>query len=64
MLDQRSRVNMALSPPGSPAVIGLTRLYCLQGARFLLIDVASEEAPKPAEELLNEGWEIEAAIPV
>jgi hypothetical protein len=45
-------------------VIGLTRLYCNQGERFLLIDVASEEAPKRAEELLNEGWEIEAAIPV
>ena len=50
--------------PGAPAVIGLTRLYCNQGERFLLIDVASEEAPKRAEELLNDGWEIEAAIPV
>ena len=45
-------------------MIGLTRLYCNQGERFLLIDVASEEAPKRAEELLNDGWEIEAAIPV
>ena len=35
-------------------MIGLTRLYCNQGERFLLIDVASEEAPKRAEELLNE----------
>ena len=34
--DQRSRVNMALSTPGAPAVIGLTRLYCNQGERFLL----------------------------
>ena len=50
--------------PGPPAVIGLTRLYCNQGERFLLIDVASEEASKRAEELLNDGWEIEAAIPV
>ena len=50
--------------PGAPAVIGLTRLYCNQGERFLLIDVASEEAPKRAEELLKDGWEIEAAIPV
>ena len=64
MLDQRERFNMALSTLGPPAVIGLTRLYCNQGERFLLIDVASEEAPKRAEELLNEGWEIEAAIPV
>jgi len=45
-------------------VIGLTRLYCNQGERFLLIDVSSEEAPTRAEELLNDGWEIEAAIPV
>ena len=50
--------------PGAPAVIGLTRLYCNQGERFLLIDVASEEASKRTEELLNDGWEIEAAIPV
>ena len=34
LLDQRSRVNMALSAPGSPAVIGLTRLYCNQGEDF------------------------------
>ncbi len=45
-------------------MIGLTRLYCNQGERFLLLDVASDEAPKLAEELLNDGWEIEAAIPV
>ena len=45
-------------------MIGLTRLYCNQGERILLIDVASEEASKRAEELLNDGWEIEAAIPV
>ena len=50
--------------PGAPAVIGLTRLYCSQGERFLLIDVASEEATKRAEELLNDDWEIEAAIPL
>ena len=45
-------------------MIGLTKLYCNQRERFLLIDVASEEASKRAEELLNDGWEIEAAIPV
>ena len=45
-------------------MIGLTRLYCNQEEEFLLIDVASEEASKRAEELLNDGWEIEAAIPV
>ena len=50
--------------PGDPAVIGLTRLYCNQGERFLLIDVASEDASQRSEELASEGWEIEAAIPV
>ena len=45
-------------------MIGLTRLYCNQGERFLLIDVASEDASKRAEELVNDGWEIEAEIPV
>ena len=50
--------------PGAPAVIGLTRLYCNQGEEFLLIDIATEDASKRAEELANDGWEIEAAIPV
>ena len=49
---------------GAPAVIGLTRLYCNQGERFLLVDVASEDASKRAEELANDGWEIEAEIPI
>ena len=45
-------------------MIGLTRLYCNQGETFLLIDVSSEDASKTSEELANEGWEIEAEIPV
>ncbi|QNI97116.1 hypothetical protein SynRS9902_01223 [Synechococcus sp. RS9902] len=45
-------------------MIGLTRLYCDQGERFLLIDVASEEDSKRAEELLNNRWEIKEDIPV
>jgi hypothetical protein len=45
-------------------VIGVTRLYCHQGERFLLIDVASEDASKTSEELANDGWEIEAEIPI
>ena len=49
--------------PGAPAVIGLTRLYCNREERFLLLDVASEEASK-GEELANDGWEIEAEIPI
>ena len=50
--------------PGAPAVIGLTRLYCNQEEEFLLIDIATEDACRRAEELANDGWEIEAAIPV
>ena len=50
--------------PGAPAVIGLTRFYCVQGGVFLLVDVASEDATKTSEELAKEGWEIEAEIPV
>ena len=45
-------------------MIGLTRIYCNQGEKFLLIDVVSEDAPETSEELANEGWEIEAEIPV
>ena len=45
-------------------MIGLTRLYCNQGEEFLLIDIATEDASKRGEELANDGWEIEAAIPV
>jgi len=45
-------------------VIGLTRLYCNQGEKFILVDVASEDAARTSEELAKEGWEIEAAIPV
>jgi hypothetical protein len=45
-------------------VIGITRFYCNQGEKFLLIDVVSEDASKTSEDLANEGWEIEAEIPV
>ena len=48
----------------APTVIGLTRIYCNQGELFLLVDIASEEASIAAEELVKEGWEIEAEIPV
>ncbi|MCB4395352.1 hypothetical protein ETE01_06655 [Synechococcus sp. HB1133] len=58
------RVTMTGSTPGRPAVIGLTRFYCNQGEKFLLIDVVSEDASKTSEELANQGWEIEAEIPV
>ena len=45
-------------------MIGLTRIYCNQQEEFLLVDVASQNASQVAEELIEEGWDIEAEIPV
>ena len=45
-------------------MIGLTRIYCNQREEFLLVDVASQDATQVASELLEEGWDIEAEIPV
>ncbi len=45
-------------------MIGLTRIYCNQQEEFLLVDVASKDATQVAIELLEEGWDIEAEIPV
>lgn len=45
-------------------MIGLTRIYCNQQEEFLLVDVASQDATQIAYELLEEGWDIEAEIPV
>ena len=45
-------------------MIGLTRIYCNQQEEFLLVDVASQTASQVANELIEEGWEIEAEIPV
>ena len=45
-------------------MIGLTRIYCNQQEEFLLVDVASKDATQVAVELLEEGWDIEAEIPV
>jgi hypothetical protein len=45
-------------------VIGLTRIYCNQQEEFLLVDVASKDASQAANELIEQGWEIEAEIPV
>jgi len=50
--------------PGAPAVIGFTRIYCHQGKEFLLVEVPSQEAAHQIEELTDQGWEIEAEIPV
>ena len=45
-------------------MIGLTRIYCNHLEEFLLVDVASQNASQVAIELIEEGWEIEAEIPV
>ena len=45
-------------------MIGSTRIYCNQRELFLLVDIALEEASIEVEELVKEGWEIEAEIPV
>ena len=45
-------------------MIGLTRIYCNHQEAFLLVDVASKNASQVASELIEEGWEIEAEIPV
>ena len=55
---------VALSHPGVPAVIGQTRIYCHQGKEFLLVEVPSKDAPLQIKELTDQGWEIEAEIPV
>ena len=55
---------MAVCHPGVPAVIGQTRIYCHQGKDFLLVEVPSQEAPSQIQELTDQGWEIEAEIPV
>ena len=58
------RVTMVCRHPGAPAVIGLTRIYCNQAEEFLLVDVDTPEAAQVADRLKEEGWEIEAEIPV
>ena len=45
-------------------MIGLTRIYCNPQEELLLVDIASENASQVANELMEEGWEIEAEIPV
>ena len=46
------------------AVIGLTRIYCNQSDEFYLVDVSSQDAPRRVEQLKEQGWDIEAEIPV
>ncbi len=53
---------MALSTPGSPRRDRINQAALHRGEKFLLIDVASEDASHRTEELLNDGWEIEAEI--
>ena len=49
---------------GAPAVIGLIRIYCQREDSFVLVDVAAKDASQTIDQLKNEGWDIEAEIPV
>ncbi len=45
-------------------MIGLTRIYCHKRNDFLLVDVDTTEAAETANQLREDGWEVEAEIPV
>ena len=45
-------------------MIGLIRIYCQRDETFVLVDVAAKDASQTADQLKNEGWDIEAEIPV
>ncbi len=62
-LDMKTAL-ITMCHPGAPAVIGQTRIYCHQGQEFRLVEVPSQEAPVQIQELTDQGWEIEAEIPV
>ena len=53
-----------MSHPGAPAVIGQIRIYCHQNKEFLLVEVSSRDALQRIKELKDQGWDIEAEIPV
>ena len=55
---------MAVCHPGAPAVIGQIRIYCHQNKEFLLVEVSSRDALQRIKELKDQGWDIEAEIPV
>lgn len=46
------------------AVIGQTRLYCTKGDGFRLVEVPTEQASDETRRLKEQGWAVEAAIPV
>ena len=45
-------------------MIGLTRIYCNKSEKFCLVDVATRDVSKAVDQLREEGWDIEAEIPV
>ena len=45
-------------------MIGQTRIYCQQEKEFLLVEVPSQEATLQIKELTDQGWEVEAEIPL
>ena len=58
------KVELTMQRPGATIVIGLTRIYCQNRNDFRLVDVETPNAPKVAEQLREDGWEVEAEIPV
>ena len=50
--------------PRTFAMIGLVRLYCYRCEEFLLVDATAAEADDQSTELIEDGWDIEAQIPV
>ncbi|WP_413746051.1 hypothetical protein [Synechococcus sp. MIT S9507] len=45
-------------------MIGQIRIYCHQNKEFLLVEVSSRDALQRTKELKDQGWDIEAEIPV
>ena len=45
-------------------MIGLVRLYCYRSEEFLLVDAVADEAEDQSSALTQDGWNIEATIPI
>ena len=58
------KIELTIQRPGVTIVIGLTRIYCHKRNDFRLVDVETPNAPRVAEQLRDDGWEVEAEIPV
>ena len=45
-------------------MIGVVRFYCYRSEEFLLVDALEDEAEDESSALTQEGWDIEATIPI